>query len=200
MRADAEKPGIFDAIAPVYGLFYGCQKRKYSRLLDEHAQALGLNEIDSAIDIGCGTGALCAALYTKGIAITGVEPAERMLRVGKSRHENSGIRFLRADALMTLPFPDKSFDAAFASHVAHGLSPQGRQVLYAEMRRLARRAVILYDYHATRAPHVALIEKLEGGDYFRFIRQAEAELRAIFPQVRVIRAGKRSSWYICDPG
>lgn len=198
MRADAEKPGLFDAIAPVYGLFYGLQKRRYSQLLDKHATALGLDQILSAVDIGCGTGALCAALFALGIDVTGVDPAEKMLKAGRSKAGNSGICFLQADVLKPLFFPDKSFDAAFASHVAHGFSREGRQILYAEMRRVSRRTVILYDYHANRASLVAFIEKLEGGDYLRFMKEADGELRTAFPKVQVIRAGKHSSWYVCS--
>lgn len=111
----------------------------------------------------------------------------------------AGITYLQADAVTPLPFADKSFDICTASYVAHGLKADERKALYAETGRLADRFVILYDYSGGRSPLTNLIEWLEGGDYFNFIRSAEDELRAAFAEVTVVPADVRAAWYVCVP-
>ena len=128
-------------------------------------------------------------------------PLKGDLSRGKLRRRptHQGIAFLRLNALTALPFPDKSFDLCIASHVAHGLKKEDRLRLYAQMNRLARQRVVVHDYNQNRSPVVTLLETLEGGDYFRFILEAEGELRAFFPHVEVLQVGKRACWYICTP-
>ena len=193
----AENASLFSAIAPMYGLFYGHQKRKFRELLAPGKMPLDLGGFTNAIDIGCGTGALCAALFERGLAVHGVDRAEGMLKAARERPGHAGLRFSQGDAIKGLPFPDKCFDLAFASHVAHGLRAPQRQALYREMARLAKQYVILYDYFDRSSPLTSLIERLEGGDYFRFIKEAPGELRALFPRLEMLSAGKRSGWYIC---
>lgn len=193
----SENASLFDAIAPVYGLFYRYQLNRFRKLLAPEAMPLVLEKFTSAIDIGCGPGALCAALQERGLRVSCVDRAAGMLAVARKRPGNAGIRFSQGDALAGLDFPEKSFDIAIASHVAHGLEAADRQALYREMARLAQHYVILYDYFDNNSPLTALIERMEGGDYFRFIKDAPSELRAMFHQVEMVQAGKRSGWYIC---
>ncbi|HQG97563.1 MAG TPA: class I SAM-dependent methyltransferase, partial [Thermotogota bacterium] len=93
-----------------------------------------------------------------------------------------------------------------ASYVAHGLKPQDRQRLYAEMSRVTKSQVIVYDYNAKRGLLTTVIEWLERGDYFNFIRLAESEMKSCvfylkecFSEVRVLEVGKRAAWYIGKP-
>ena len=71
------------------------------------------------------------------------------------------------------------------------------------MSRVAKHYVIIHDYNQKRSLLISLVEWLEGGDYFRFIRQAEPEmadcisdLKTCFSQVRVIHVGTQANWYI----
>ncbi len=192
-----ENASLFSAIAPVYGLFYRYQLNRFRKLLAPDAMPLALDGFTSVIDIGCGTGALCAALKERGLTVSCVDRAPGMLAVARKRPGNAGIRFSLGNALTGLDFPEKAFDIAIASHVAHGLEAPDRQALYREMARLARHYVLLYDYFDNNAPLTALIERMEGGDYFRFIKDAPQELSALFPEVQMAQAGKRSGWYIC---
>ncbi len=190
---------IFNSIASIYNLFYGWQRKKFRQTIDLARERVDLGRFETALDIGSGTGALAGVLKDRGIAVTGIEPAGRMLEMARRRPTHQGIAFLRLNALTALPFPDKSFDLCIASHVAHGLRKEDRLRLYAQMNRLARQKVILHDYNQNRSPVVTLLETLEGGDYFRFIEEAEGELRAFFPHVEVLQVGKRACWYICTP-
>ena len=200
-------PSLFNAIAPVYALFYHRQKKFYHQILQKVSPEVDLHSLGSVLDVGCGPGALCAALHERGIPVTGVEPAEKMLERAKRRPEHSGIPFIKADVLRGLPFADNAFDVSIACYVAHGLAPAQRQRMYREMRRVSRKLVILHDFNQRRSPLTSLIEWLERGDYFRFILVAQKEMKncvqdmkLCFSSVRVIDVDKRAAWYVCTPG
>ena len=197
---------LFNTIAPVYGLFYQKQKQRYREIVRHAARELNLVGNESILDVGCGTGALCSVLHEAGFSVTGVDPAQNMLAVAKRQPENEDIRFLQADALEQLPFADKSFDLSIASYVAHGLQKRERMKLYAEMRRITKEKVILFDYNQNRSLTTSLVEWLERGDYFRFIKNPKGEMESCisemekcFSEVRVIDVDKRAAWYVCTP-
>jgi ubiquinone/menaquinone biosynthesis C-methylase UbiE len=197
---------LFNRIAPIYGWFYAWQKRRFSALLDKAPAEIGLALHGSVLDVGCGTGALCAALHEKGLQVCGVDPAARMLEVARKKSGNAPIRFVEGNALQRLPFEDKQFDLSFASYVAHGMKPESRSRMYAEMARVTRNKVIIHDYNNRRKPLTSFVEWLERGDYFHFIHHAEPEmrqclegLRKCFSAVEVIQVGEQAAWYVCTP-
>jgi ubiquinone/menaquinone biosynthesis C-methylase UbiE len=198
--------GLFNSIAPVYGLFYRIQKKRFSEVIEWVATEFDLTAFETIIDIGCGTGALCSVLSEKGLAVTGIDTAEKMLAIARSKPENKKISFIQDNILETLLFEDKSFDIAIASYVAHGLKAGERKLMYAEMSRVARDYVIIYDYNDKRSLLTTFIEWLEGGDYFHFIRNAEPEMKDCvfeikncFSDVKVVDVDTRAAWYICKP-
>jgi hypothetical protein len=74
------------------------------------------------------------------------------------------------------------------------------------MARVTRNKVIIYDYNQTRALRTTIIEWLERGDYFRFIKDTTTEMencvsgmKECFSEVQVIDVDTRASWYICTP-
>lgn len=197
---------LFNRIAPVYGWFYHWQKKRFSDLLDSAPPAVDLSQHSTVLDVGCGTGALCAALHEKGLQVCGVDPAPRMLSVARKKVGNAPIQFVEGNVLRGLPFEDKQFDFSFASYVAHGLKPEARARMYAEMARVTRHKVIIHDYNNRRKPLTSLVEWLEHGDYFHFIHHAEPEmrqclegLRKCFAAVDVVQVGEQAAWYICTP-
>lgn len=190
---------IFNLIAPIYGLFYKSQKKNYLITIDNMRSELNLSEYTNIIDVGCGTGALSSVLNKEGLQVTGIDPAERMLKIGAKKAENSAINFVKCSTCSKLPFPDKSFDLSIASYVAHGLLPKERKQLFLEMSRLTKHYVIIYDYNDKRAFFTNIIEWLEGGDYFNFIKTIQIELKECFKTVRVFNIKKHAAWYICEP-
>ena len=151
------------------------------------------------IDVGCGTGALCSVLNQKGFLVTGVDSSQRMLKIGAKKPENTGVEFVNANVLERFPFEGKSFDLSVASHVAHGLKRNERKIMYAEMSRITKHMVLIYDYNEKRSVMTNIVEWMEGGDYFNFIKKAKTEMKKSFREVHVINAGVRGAWYICVP-
>jgi len=190
---------LFNFIAPVYGLFYNSQKKHYSKSIDLLSKHININDYTSIIDIGCGTGAMCAAFDEKILSVTGVDPAIKMLNIGKRKKENKNIIFLECNTCEKIPFEDKQFDLSVASFVAHGIQPRERKILYAEMSRLSKHYVLYYDYNEKRSLLTSIIEWFEGGDYFNFIKTVKTELNDSFQSVVEIKSAKRASWYICKP-
>jgi ubiquinone/menaquinone biosynthesis C-methylase UbiE len=197
--AKSKSEFLFNTIAPVYGLFYNWQKKRSFEVFEKARGTLDLSCYDSIIDVGCGTGALCAVLSDRGLEVTGVDPAEKMLGIAKRKAGNRSIRFETGNVLEILPFDDKSFDIAIASYVAHGMGGKERRAMYEEMSRIARHRIIIYDYNQKKSILTTFVEWLEKGDYPNFIKNVENEMRRIFPQVDVIQVTRQANWYICTP-
>jgi len=197
---------LFNSIAPIYGLFYKMQKSRYRTVIDRCSEELDLASFNTVLDVGCGTGALCSVLNEKGLVVTGIDPAEKMLRIAKRQPENKTITFIEANALEQLPFENKWFDLSIASYVAHGLQKNERKRMYAEMSRVTKRKVIIYDYNQKRGLLTSIIEWLEHGDYFNFIKEAKDEIKQCvsemsecFSEVQVIDIDSKAAWYIGTP-
>jgi len=190
---------LFNLIAPIYGLFYTRQKSHYTSIIESVKSEMDISAFDTIIDVGCGTGALCAVLKDKGMDVTGIDSAIKILDIAMSKSENSEIKFLQANTLNGLPFKDKSFDISIASYVSHGLVEEERKRMYTEMSRITRNYIIIHDYNNVKSPLTSIIEWLEGGDYFNFIKNVEPEMKACFSEVRIINVDVKANWYICKP-
>jgi SAM-dependent methyltransferase len=105
---------------------WGERAAAYDRLTGRVTAALAEPLLDDAgvgagarvLDVGCGTGAVCALAARRGALPTGVDVAAGMLAEARRRHP--GLAFAEADAA-ALPFPDGSFDAAVGNFVLNHL-------------------------------------------------------------------------------
>lgn len=116
----------------------------------------------------------------------------------KKKLKTLAIELFHVKAGEKLPFDDKSFDIVFASYVAHGLVQEQRINLYNEMKRLAKEIVIIHDYNENRQILTSLVEWIEAGDYFNFIKVAKDEMSGVFSNLTVINVGTSDAWYICE--
>lgn len=199
MKKKKEDNFLFNFIAPIYGLFYNSQKKHYAININKMRNTLDVSKYNNIIDVGCGTGALCSVLNKEGLSVTGVDPAKKMLNIGAKKTENKDIKFTQACTCTKLPFEDKSYDLSIASYVAHGIKYDERVLLYEEMSRITKKYVVIYDYNENRGFFTDIIEYLEGGDYFNFIKNVKTELNKYFKTVQIVDVDKRASWYICQP-
>ena len=193
------KFNLFNTIAPAYAWYYEYQNKHYKSVIDSVWERLRLFSYDNILDVGCGTGALAAAFSERGYQVTGIDPALKMLAQAQKKPKNQGIDFVQANALERLPFEDKHFDLSIASYVAHGLSKPERQRMYAEMSRVTRSKVIIFDYNQTRSWTTSFVEWLEHGDYRNFIKDPKSELENSFSSVAIMDVYVRAAWYVCEP-
>ncbi len=189
---------LFNLIAPFYGLFYNFQKKNYTNSMAKLEHHLDLSQFKNILDIGCGTGALCNVLNQKGLSVIGIDPAQKMLNIAREKNQGNNIEFIQANVTKGLPFKDKFFDLSITSYVAHGLEEDVRKILYKEMLRVTKNAVIIYDFSEKRSLIIDIIEKLEGGDYFNFIKNIKRELTDTFGRVEIIKINERAALYICS--
>lgn len=190
---------IFNLIAPIYAKFYDFQVKYYSETILKAKDEIDISKYKTVLDIGCGTGALSYVLYKNGLKVTGIDVAEKMVEKSKEKLKNTDVEIFKVDPNKEFPFPDKSFDIVISSYVAHGLKPDVRIHLYKEASRLAKEKVIIHDYNKNRALLTTIIEWLERGDYFNFIKVAETEMKEHFKTVKVVDLYKRAAWYILEP-
>jgi ubiquinone/menaquinone biosynthesis C-methylase UbiE len=110
----------------------------------------------SALDVGCGTGALAARLAGAGYEVVGLDSSEGMLRVLEER--TSRVRAVRGSGI-SIPFPDGSFDLVLSVAVMHHIAAADdvRRTL-AEMVRVTSPGgrVLVWD-HNPRNPYWRLL-------------------------------------------
>ena len=200
MRTKSNPDGssrLFDLIAPIYGRTFRFQYKNYLEIYQRQAVKEILADCRSILDIGCGTGAMASALRDSGYQVTGADASLGMLRQAKNLISPDTTSCVLSDVSSGLPFFAKGFDVCLASYVAHGLKTPQRLALYAEMRRLADKLVIIHDYNDKRSLITNIVEWGEGGDYFNFIRVVQDELRGFFGNLQVIPVEPRAALYIC---
>ena len=105
-------------------------------------QLARLESGESALDVGCGTGALAIAAKNRvgsGGQVCGVDPSTEMVaRAGrKATRAGVDVRFETA-AVEALPFPDATFDAVLSSLMLHHLTDEGRGQGIAEIARVLK--------------------------------------------------------------
>ena len=106
------------------------------------------------------------------------------------------MNLISADIIRGVPFEDKSFEVSVTSFVAHGLSSADRKKLYTEMKRVTQHMILIYDYNEKRSFLTNIAERLEGGDYFNFIKCVKTELNECFDNLRVINLWDHSCCYV----
>ncbi len=99
-----------------------------------------------ALDFGCGTGGLGALVAPHFRSVTGVDVSAGVIDVAARR--NPEVEYRRYDGA-TIPYPDDSFDLAFASCVFHHIEPGGRAAAAAELARVLRPGgtVAIYEHN-----------------------------------------------------
>ena len=186
---------LFNIIAPGYNWFFNGQTRNYSEVLSKYIDNLEVPHKGRVLDVGCGTGALTKAFADLNYKVTGIDMAEMMLRYGSRR----GLDCMYGNIIDGLEFEDKSFDLVVFAFVAHGLDRDKRRKLFLEAARLSRGKVLFHDYSSERNIMTNIIEYIEGGDYFNFIKTGLEEMQEVFSKVEVISIKKYTNWYTCTP-
>jgi SAM-dependent methyltransferase len=140
----------FAVAAEAYDSFMG----RYSKpLAPQFADLAGVEAGQTALDVGCGPGALTGELVRRlgSAAVSAVDPSEPFVAATRDRYP--GVNVQRAGA-ESLPFPDASHNASLAQLVVHFMSEPVAGL--AEMKRVTRdRGVVaacVWDFAGDRGP------------------------------------------------
>jgi len=86
---------------------------------------------ESILDLGCGDGQLTQRIAATGARVEGVDLSPEMVAAARSRGVDA-----REGRAESLPFADRSFDAAFSNAVLHWV--RGQDAMIAEVRRVLK--------------------------------------------------------------
>ena len=187
---------LFNVISYFYQWFFKGQVEKYSEILEKYEKHLNIPKGGKILDIGCGTGAFGCAFKLKdqSYEVQGIDIAKKMVERAKKKNK---LECEHGDILEGLQFPDNSFDLVIAAMVLHGLDQKKRQVFYKETSRITKEYVLFHDYSPGRKWYISLIEWIERGDYFNFVRAIPEEFENFFKEVQIFEVNSYAAWYLC---
>jgi|GEM_PF-1979680 len=131
----------------------------------------------TVLDVGCGNGFLSWALEKRFGKVVGLDFSEEMLRVNPCQNKVLGTS-------TDLPFPNRSFDVAVASHLLHHLAANDRVETLREMGRVARAAVVCFEPNRNN-PLVFLFSLLKGEERMA-LRFSRAYMRSLCASACVV--------------
>ena len=133
----ADHKEMFQAPAAVYDRFVG---RYSSGLARGMCAAAGVAPGQRALDVGCGSGALLAALaaIVGDENVVGIDPSEPFVEAARAKVPGARVLVGSAEAL---PFDDDEFDVTLAQLVVNFLDDPAAGV--AEMARATRRGGVV---------------------------------------------------------
>jgi ubiquinone/menaquinone biosynthesis C-methylase UbiE len=140
----ADQGAMFSGPAEVYDSFVGRYSPGLARAMCE---AASVQPGQRALDVGCGSGALVAALSERLGAenVTGIDPSEPFVDAARARVLGARIEVGSAESL---PFADDEFDATLAQLVVNFLADPDQGLR--EMSRVTRKdgavAGCVWDY------------------------------------------------------
>jgi ubiquinone/menaquinone biosynthesis C-methylase UbiE len=131
----------------------------------------------AVVDIGCGTGAQLFALGDRVVRGLGVDRSRTQIEHARRQAARLGLshlEFWNADATHLDSLQDGEFDIAVTSMVIHEMPSQIRLPVLTEMRRIARRLIVV-DWEARqrtllRRIGAHIIERLAGGEHYKGFR------------------------------
>jgi len=140
----------FDVSADAYGRFMG---RFSEPLAGAFVDAVGLEPARTALDVGCGPGALTAVLVDAlGIdRVSAAEPSAPFVAAVRERLPGLDVRRAPAE---DLPFADDAFDLALAQLVVHFMADPvaGLREMARVTRPGGRVAATVWDYEGRTGP------------------------------------------------
>jgi ubiquinone/menaquinone biosynthesis C-methylase UbiE len=121
-----------------------------------------INDGETVIDIACGTGAQVFEMAKKAKLVVGVDLSESMMKFAqkkKQKQEILNVKFSISDATNLAEFAENEFDVATMSLALHQFTPEMYAPILNEMKRVAKRIVIVDYAVPVRSNFVGIISK-----------------------------------------
>ncbi len=153
-----ETARTYDRIAPLYDLLDGIYEHAWKRRL---RTALFAHARGRILDVGVGTGCNIP-FYPEGSKVVGIDMSERMLDKARDRARELGRPMtLRPMNLLSLDFPDASFDTVSCTFVLLCLPDELQEQALKELRRVTRPdgRILILDYRRSPKPGLRLLRQ-----------------------------------------
>ena len=117
-------------------------RRQWNQLRLKTINLASLQQGESVLDVGCGTGTLAleAARYTgRAGRVVGIDPSQQQIARARSKaaRHNAPVDF-QIGVIEQLPFPDQTFDAALSTLMMHHLPVDVKRQGLAEIARVLK--------------------------------------------------------------
>jgi SAM-dependent methyltransferase len=151
------------------------------------AETFGSTKVD-VLDVGCGIGNYHPLLRLGLNRLCGVDVSSESLKTAAQRNE--GVEYSHFDGT-TLPFPDGSFDAAFAICVYHHVPLSNRAALTRSVRRVLRPGGIfmIFEHNPRNPLTMRVVNRCEFDRDAVLLKNEEAE--SLLSQENFTHVGSR---------
>lgn len=170
-----------DFLTPIYDFvsnLIGFGKRFLRRVLD----AAEIQNGNTVLDIGCGTGVLLLLGKKKfpGASFIGVDPNEKALHIAKRRFTKANVDIKVIQAFgEDLPLPNVSIDVVASSLAFHHMPNKAKVKTIQEIKRVLKPGgrVVIADFGPTNVKWIPKLSHL-----FIHIEHLEGNLRGLIPK------------------
>ncbi len=182
---------IFDFIAPIYGVLGKAARKGYDQICDKLNRRYALLNY-SILDVGTGTGEWLASIskYTDQQSV-GTDFSAKMIKQARAAFPDN--EFVVNDAEALTKFDDNSFDIVTASYVLHGMKNYDRAIVLKEMKRIAKKFVMIHDFEADTPTVVKVLEFLERSDYVNFKKNFKEEIKILFSETDIVKCPRTAN-------
>jgi demethylmenaquinone methyltransferase/2-methoxy-6-polyprenyl-1,4-benzoquinol methylase len=138
----------YDRLAGIFGFGPSIHRKAAEMMPLERGQVI--------LDLGCGTGAFCAAIAHRigeTGEIHGVDLSKKQLDEARMKMETKGARFIpHLCSMDELPFPPTVFDLVISSLAIHAATPPARRATIRETARVLKKGgrFVLVDWTRPR--------------------------------------------------
>ena len=157
LMQEASTRKIYDVQSTFYDATFGRLVRRRIARAIEH---MNINETDTVLDLGIGTGA-SLNYYPNTGRIFGIDLSEGMLKLCRKKIQERGLTrttVFKADA-MRLPFADDTFDHVFISHVISVVSDPAKLVQEAQRVAKTGARIVIVNHFQSANRFIAMLEK-----------------------------------------
>ena len=200
----AQTVRTYDRIAPLYDLIDGIYEHSWKARL---RAALFAHARGRILDVGVGTGCNIP-FYPEGSKVVGIDMSERMLDKARDRARELGRPMtLRPMNLLSLDFPDASFDTVSCTFVLLCLPDELQEQALRELRRVTRPdgRVLILDYRRSAKAGLRFLRQclkpwLRWAFAATGCRRCMRRARRSAPSARRPRANTAGAWTLaCTP-